>query len=472
MITVYQPQIQVTLIKSIKRTGPATVNPAKGETVDLTPFLGDQGVVRTSKGVAGPTGAFSIVFPDKLFSKTGDTLYAYIEPMDMIEIRWARNPTGGTLPLAMRGFVAGIRREETMESDGTPQRHVVIEGQDMGRLFEIEQIYPQYAAFLNEPMLLTFQLQAATGIPVAVMGVSDFMATVVNDVLNKKVVPVMSQFIQHQVPSFAVKATVPDGAVAPQMCASYAGGPLWSFIETFVDRPFNEAFTIDGETGPTFVFRPVPYRNLKGNFIIDGATDPGTFDLDIVDIVTLNLGRSDSSIANIFYVPPGITTLDSNAAVNVAAIASGVPFDFTYANNRPELYGQRQMQVGSNLIPQSLTAPVNMMPPGMQPAASAGVAQWFTARIAQLDALNRDNGVWEGGTITAKGSELYTFGRYVQVTRGAMTFAAYVTQVDHAFTPFGSWTTTLTVERADSFLKRIVNPSLGILEGRQGPYDA
>jgi hypothetical protein len=76
--------------------------------------------------------------------KAQDSLYALIEPMDMIEIRAARRPdkfAGTKLPLIMRGFVSSVRRSESMGEDGTPNRTIMIQGQDSGKLLQMFAIW-------------------------------------------------------------------------------------------------------------------------------------------------------------------------------------------------------------------------------------------------------------------------------------------------------------------------------------------
>ena len=60
--------------------------------IDLTPYLGVGGSVRTTKGIREPAGTFSLSFPDQMHKTLGDSLYGLIEPMDMIEIRASRHP--------------------------------------------------------------------------------------------------------------------------------------------------------------------------------------------------------------------------------------------------------------------------------------------------------------------------------------------------------------------------------------------
>ncbi|WP_188965468.1 hypothetical protein [Neoroseomonas lacus] len=72
-----------------------------------------------------PNAMLSVFEPGQPHPKTLDTISAMVEPMDMVEIRAAREPhlyAGKPLPLIMRGWVSTITRDESIAQDGTPQR--------------------------------------------------------------------------------------------------------------------------------------------------------------------------------------------------------------------------------------------------------------------------------------------------------------------------------------------------------------
>ena len=93
----------VSLIKLVDRKGGQAMRAAPKQ-VDLTPFIGDGGIVRTTKTIGSPAGGFTIVLPDRVQPSIKDTAYALVEPMDMIEIRSSEHPekyAGQPLPLVM-----------------------------------------------------------------------------------------------------------------------------------------------------------------------------------------------------------------------------------------------------------------------------------------------------------------------------------------------------------------------------------
>lgn len=67
---IYDPNIQVTLFKTISRTTLDANNPVSARfqgtarTIDLTNFLGESSSVRTSKSVREPAGGFAITIAD------------------------------------------------------------------------------------------------------------------------------------------------------------------------------------------------------------------------------------------------------------------------------------------------------------------------------------------------------------------------------------------------------------------------
>lgn len=128
----YEPKIEVRLIKAFPRTEIIPGTPVAGRvgdlrSIDLTEFIGDGGSIRTSKSIRQPAGGFSITFPDK--PVFGETIYALIEPMDMIEIRFCHDPfeyskpnEGYRPPIVMRGLVSNISRSEVMLKRGAKTR--------------------------------------------------------------------------------------------------------------------------------------------------------------------------------------------------------------------------------------------------------------------------------------------------------------------------------------------------------------
>ena len=85
--------------------------------------------------------------------------------------------------------------------------------------------------------------------------------------------------------------------------------------------------------------------------------------------------------------------------------------------------------------------------------------------------MNKDNVVFERGTARVKGGptratgEAMRAGDYALFTFGTMMWEAYVVQVEHEFTLYQGYTTTLTLERATNFVNRATMES-----GSQSPW--
>lgn len=443
---------------------------------DLSQYLGEAGSVRTTKSLHEPCGGFSISFADRIQQDMLDTIYALVEPMDMVEIRMRRAPGGtGRLPLVMRGFVSKVRRVETLAQDGTPQRTVVISGQDEGKLWMIHQLLPETIYASQSPYMDTFSLLAAVGIQVGVMPVADFMQQLVEVVMNDKVAALQA-FATAYVPPFIPDISVPQGLVVPSLVQPFRKGPFWNLAELVADRPWNELWVESTEDGPVVHFRPVPYRDLGGAYIMPGAADPGWIYRDVEDVVSWDAERTDTRVANFYFVPPGGAAFDTNAQANVATLQDGSLQDYEYGNSARDLFGLRKMETVTRLLPDSVTQPPNRYPPGERMAAGQNVIDWHKERALQLKAFNRDNVALEDESLTLKGSEELKVGRYISITRGQIPNAglvteAYVTKVDHAFMPMRTWTTTILAERGNGFLNRDAMASSPYwAEGARGIY--
>jgi hypothetical protein len=485
-VSVYNPQITVSLIKIIGRTDGVAQRYANAQrVVDLTPYLGDGSAVRTVRNITDPAGGFSITIPDQPDNQSGtaDTFYASIEPMDLIEIRMARNPqyyARQPLKLIMRGFVSSVQRVESMRQDGTPQRFVVIRGNDFGKLWLIHQFLLAVAIALNEPAVDEFGLAVVNGLALRWETLNQFMADLTS-VMNQKLATMLAfsqlpQNVTAGIKPFQTRATVPDGNVAPNLYGNFQG-PVWNLAVQLADRPWNELFfEYDDQTeAPTLIFRPAPLKDLNGNLIMPGATDPGSNPtLDISAVQSLDLGRSDARIANVFMVPAGWSMLDAGMGINLSTImmlGQGTAVDFEYGNNNPAFYGERMLELQTHVYPTTWETTPMLAPTGQQGALTTQGTAWNVQRMQELRAMNRDNSVWENGSAVVMGDENIKPGKYTPLTRGALTSSYYVTQVQHVFLPFRTWTTELTLERGTGFLVR--NTYVGSpywAEGRPSAY--
>lgn len=477
-VTTYTPALEVTLVKMIARKDGVAERFTKAErTIDLTLFLGEAGQVQTTKSLQGEaSGGFTISFADDVDTTVKDSLYVLVEPMDLVEIRAAREPhlyAGDKLPLIMRGFVSSIRRTESMGQDGSPQRAIIISGHDFGKLWMIHAIWWELAEAAGRSALTTFGLLATTDFGIREYDVSDFISTVCTKIMNDRVkdLRVFAKGAQ-QVKDFIPDCTVKQGKLIPSVEQMLFNGPYWNVIKGASDAPWNELFVRDEEDGPHLVFRPAPYRAVgeSSNYILPDAVDPGTVDVGIDEVVQWDVTRGDSRVANYFWVEPN--TLNTAQFVTAMAIVDGSALDFEHGNNKPELFGEKKMQAttilqqnGAPVLPAEVDATA-------RPAANQGYVEWYQQRRSELQAMNRDNSVFEDGAATIMGSERFVIGKYVRLTRGQVISEAYITTVSHTFQPLSTWQTVIQFERGTGFLERNkLDGSPYIAEGRSGPYD-
>jgi hypothetical protein len=472
LIPVRDFQLSVQLIKVVSRGGGTAQTVAVSvKSIDLTPYLGDGGTVRTSKSVRDPTGGFTVSFGDQISKQFGDTLYALIEPMDLIEIRASRIPwayAGGKLPLIMRGYVSRVRRARAMGSDGSPEQVVVIEGQDSGKLLQINQLLYQLAYIDGEPFLDQFKLQAALGLDPAAQIVGSFVTTLIDKVVNPKIAALQAISSNLVKPFVLDKITVVDGTVVPQVISAFEGA-MSDLLALVADRPWNEMFVVDEEAGPSLVFRPVPFKDLTGALIMPGAADPGTFKIDPADVLSIDASRSDAGVANFFWVPPDGMSIDNAQAASMSLV--GKVLDKDYANSTPVLYGIRRMEAHTALLPSSYSVTPATLPTDQRPQAAVDALSWALLRTKQIEAMNRDNALYEDVNMQVCGSETIQAGQYLSLAFGAVNMTAYAASISHSISPFGTWTTSIAAERGTGWINRDAMTNPGWQEGRPGVYE-
>ena len=444
---------------------------AKPDQIDLTRYMTENDSVKTVKSMNQPGGGFTITFADQLASEVQDTIYALIEPMDLIEFRASRHPenfAGQDLPLIMRAYVSSIQRDESIGDDGTPQRQIVVRGIDSGKIWQMNQVLFMYEQAVAKSFLLPLQLLAENGLDGGTLPVGDYMQKLV-DYMNTKVEQ-LAAYGNQLIPKFVLKSTVMQGRAWIQSVGTKQG-PIWTYAEAFADRPWNELFLLDEEDGPVLYFRPAAFKDLEGNYVIDGAVDPGSFDIAAVEILSMSVFRSDARVANFYWVEPDNGLLGSNGGVTATTIVNALPLDANYPNDSATLYGERIMQATTQLQPNELTISPAMLPAALRAEANGQWVSWYTLRSEQLKAMNRDNSVLEEGSATVNGREDIIMGQYVRFTRGTVVSEAYVTQVAHVFSPLRSWVSQLSLARGTGFYSRSRATDVPFFaEGQDGPY--
>lgn len=468
------------------------------DTVELTPFLGDLGSIRTSKSLNEPCGGFSITFADALSNTGADSVYGLLEAQDLIEIRAGRWPLvapfpGGRQRLIMRGYVSEVRRDETVGPDGTPQRSVTITGHDSAKLFFNWSVLPEaQIAAGQETMVSTFKLQASFGIAGGIKPVGDVVTQIITEMMNPRVA-MLSNFSGWDIPEFVPMVQgPPEGQAWGGMFDSFmmgGGGRYWDLLEWVADRPWNELFVRDNPVSelPEVFFRPVPYRDTGGALIMPRATEPERIDRDIREIVSISMGHGDAKTANFFFVPPVNPQGNSMTSIKSMTLGSGglgpPLFSVDHDNSNMSLYGLRKMMYGTRLYAEDAPEPVppNSTTPAARLFAGVTDTNWHLYRANQLRLLNQDNSIWDSAHMVLKGSPDLLIGCELYWKRGqrrgqGFETRGYIAGVEHEMRPLRAggqahWLTNLTLERCNNYLERdAAGSSPRVTEGWSGPY--
>jgi hypothetical protein len=443
--------------------------------LDVTGFVGEQGSVRVTKSVREPSGKFTIEFVDKLVPSADDDLYGLFEPMDVVEIRMAANafqynsPTAGAsstspLPIMMRGFISVVSRKQGIGSDGKPVRKVIISGEDYGKIWQIYNIYfnpfmPDQGNYITQFKLFTrfgvaFQTEPAGKL------VSDIFAKILNPfIVNMGAAAGGSSALKQ----INVDVQIQDGTVAPFGVNDWQGGSVFALLQSFCDTgEWNELYIEDRADGPYVVFRPNPFlvaggdASNSGSYINKNTKMPAVTKITSSQVIDLDVSRSDRNVANYYWVEAPQYDLNF-AFVGKAMAATGGPattFDIsTYGNSASALYGFKRMAAQTNQFsPETKAAGGTEKTQNLQDANSS--SSWIGARRAALIAQNRDNVVFENGTIRMVGNETVKAGTFVLLTHGNMNSTYYAVSVSHHYRPMGSYETTAVVERGTGFIDR------------------
>ncbi len=469
MIPVYYPDVQVFLHKTIKRettNGKTAVSQRFSDTVakqriDLRPFLVDGGSVQTVKSVREPAGGFQLALVDRPGGDEGsfESMYGLIEPMDMVEIR-ARHGTPldpNKPPIIMRGFVTSVTRQESVDGEGRPQRTVLVAGQDFGKIWQIIQISYHAGYLVGQSFISGFGLFEQYGIePKTTMSSKEFFEGVLTKIINPfldRMLPANSEMPRAITPDAWVKA----GAVSPAIQTQQ--GTIYELLRYFGDvGPWNEMFVEDREDGVYGVYRPNPYMDATtGELIQADAPTPVYVDVPADDIISMSVSRSDSDVANYYWVGSQRFLLVDQAYMKQEASASG---DSTvilkdYPNSSANLYGLRLM----TLETQQGALEVESQSSGAK-AADGEKRQglqvaWMADRRRIVSESNKDNVLFERGSMRLRGNENIKAGYYLRLTRGKMQSVYYIVSVSHEYRPFVGFYTNVELERGTGFAERI-----------------
>lgn len=502
IIDVRKPSIKVLLKKNVGRTTVAGSTPlskryAGASTVlDLTPYIGETGSVRLTKSVRAPCGSFSIVLADKVDLEVQDSLYTVIEPMDSIEIyisgASALGPSGP--PIMMRGFVSKVQRAEGMGAEGKPTRSVVVSGHDYGKILQILQVFflPNAPADVGA-MITNFPFFAKFGPAFNIQDSAQFVQTVFDQVVNPYIANLRKTTGGQSAPAgtlsqlAAIKTDiqVQGSKVSPYGVGSWRDGTIYGLLMEHCDvGAWNEFFIEDREDGPYAVYRPNPFLDAGYDglltpgatqptdsqsigadvgLIMPGAVVPAVTDISRASVVSITSARSDANVANYFWVDSARFVLGYTETARAIAFQSAqdVQADPTYVtdygNVDPTLYGTRKMWEQSQQAGSGEMNNGNGTPKGSaRDASGASAIAWINQRRRQLYDQNKDNVVFETGSMRVKGNEAIRAGTYVRLSGGGMQSLYYAVSVTHDFTAFGNYFTSVEFERGTGFIDRAV----------------
>ena len=473
------PRLTVHLYKTISRQtvdGQSAVSAryeGKSPYIDLTPFLGDGSSVRTTKSVREPAGGFSITVPDQP-QQTGlslESLSGLVEPMDLVEIRmWSGiGPMPLVLPIIMRGFVSDIQRAIAVDEMGRPQRSVTITGQDYGKIWQTFQVI-YLAAYAERKALLTnfnlwdlFGTEAKNALPAG-----EFVRQMVEKVIN----PHLDGFMPKYTP-LPRKITTGDSISVKHgvVNSSYQNteGSIYDILRFHGDvGVWNELYTEDREDGVHCVYRPIPALHLtapegKDRKIQDDAPDPVFVEIPDERINSMSTGRGDANVANFYWVGNARFDLIDEMQRKLASIPAddGRVSLKEYPNTAVKYYGVRLMRADTQQGDDAIVNLTTGQSAEAQEKRSTKQEAWLDKRRRLMMEMNRDNVVFERGTVRVKGGpmrpggvEAMKAGDYALFKMGRMTHEAYVVAIDHEFLPFQRYTTTLAFERGTGFVER------------------
>ncbi|ATI15625.1 hypothetical protein [Bordetella phage vB_BbrM_PHB04] len=477
-VKVYQPDLRVTLYKTIKRTTLDEDTPVSArfqgidQKIDLTPFLSESSGLRTSKSVREAAGGFSITVGDKPYKgiDTFETLYGVIEPMDFIEIRVRHSPPDliGNLaagadddptrpPIVMRGFVSKVDRNETMGADGKPQRSVVINGQDYGKLWQMLQILYLPGYVIGQDILSNFKLfeRFGVGFQTAMKG-GEFVTQMIQKVVNP--------YLKKLMPENSPNPTEIQLDISAQHGTTSITGPqnqegtIYDLMRTYTDVGiWNELYLEDREDGVFCVYRPNPAQSVDGKPIQDDAPEPTIVDLPDVDVLSMSVSRSDTNVANFYWVRAPRFEMVGDITMRLFAIQGADKKTVLledYPNTKTSLYGLRVMYGQTEMGGDDVTTFNSGQKAADSRKRDSGMASWIADRRRIMVEQNKDNVVLESGTMRVRGNEQIRAGCYVRIKRGTFNALYYVVQVDHDYIPFNGFFSTLTVERGMGFVER------------------
>lgn len=441
--------------------------------MDITGYLGDNSTVTVTRSVRDASGTFVVRFADQPNRNFQQTMYRLIEPMDMIIIRMSHDPakTGGSpddpltpygggsnIPLIIRGMVTTINRNETMTDMG-PQRWVTVTGHDQMKILQVFRI--NYFYGLNSGMWTEINFKFAHVYAPNMMrknkNANMFLQDVLDEVINP-FIKTMSDLnkVVDGVPMLKPwlgKFSLPeDDNICPDTLSRFDDQTLYDVLKSVLDVGiFNELYLEEDEKNTYLVARPAPFKDIEGNFIQGTAL---SLDIPSKDIVSIDVGRSDAEACNYFWI-----SLFYDKKYNADQMAAAIDgknkgwMTGDWINSRKELLSWRKMEVGVQMTPFVVTDDdASLKVPFRR--HTIDYVQWLCDKRVALAEMNKNEMVFEKGTLRLRGNHNIKAGMYLRILRGPLQIfdgEVYAHTITHEFNVMNGFFTTIQFDRGTVF---------------------
>lgn len=464
-ITVVQsrPNIRITLSSSFNKN--ATFS---------TELAADLISLQTHKDISEASGMWSMSLVHHFSSlgtsqnKTPISWLQKIKPMDYIVIEMARfgsqntSSDSGGFVVVMRGFVDNVCEVRSVNDDGSPIQYIMVNGRDFGKILETTQVW--YNPTVDVVPLLSSELQFTLkygGVSGDLLSPADFISQIIATMIDKRL-DAMSVLNPAVPSSLPVQATGGSGLQISGQAFQQFTGPLYDLLSQYSNAPWGELFIDEGPESPILVSRFTPFRGKDGllpslGTIGSGAQITSLAGLDSRDIIQVNLSFSDNEVYT-YYFTFVLNTLYDTMMTVTAGINNSDPTGLTpgkfpnpYADvSKIPQYGIRVLEAETPWI-QILPDPLHPgeTPPSVIETASS-LNQWLWEVFGHNETLRSGQITVMGNPSLRAGGEISFSDFETGASEGAPGETFYIQSVEHDFTVFESFTTTLTVSRGQT----------------------
>lgn len=405
----------------------------------------------TQRTTSGQPGQWTVTLVDRLVN--GRSWAETIPPGAYVEIRAARTPQAGTLPIRMRGFVTGAQYTWSIGTTGGPTRSVQISGEDYTWLYysmQIQYLWQGLQRMALKEAALTISgvgLHANWQVPTTLMTPREFIDSINQHVLLSPTHGLLigyRHYMSDAAPDPQWAVTVDNQSLFSLVNTTIQSfqGPLWSLMSYYATPGLTELFLFDTDAGPQGTFRVAPFYNVDApDTLADLAVNPflPAVTLNPADVATLQTGYSDQEVFNFFLVEPDTT--GSLSLLGLAAYLNPAPL----GNPREDVisqaqYGLRVLEIQTPLLSLLSVGGVKKDAQLLRTQASAMATYLYQTQHA--------NQTLASGTITVHGDPAWMPGRYVEIPAVGRYYLQGVQETFQAIgAPSPSWTATLSVTR-------------------------